>query len=497
MRKSSLVLVRNTLFYTVAALIPKLAGVVLMPIYANCMTPEDFGITGAMASLTLLLEVTLTLSLGRGIFRLYWDQQTESDRRRYLGTIAAFIVGFGGLATLLLTTLAAPALHLFFPSIPFRPYYVLTVVTAYLTMMSQQPLNVARLHQRADLCVWASLLDLVIRTVAIIVCVVRYRMGAYGMVLGLFLAALLQTPVYAFFNLTAIRAGLSLRMLWVSLQFCLPMIPSLATMSLASTVNRSFLDRYSGLAAIGLFTIANRLTSLTQLVVQSLQQAYQPLFYELAAMPDEGSARPQIHRGHALYLFASLACLAITALLLPAYVALFFKPKYAVAQAIVPVMTVRYLAAVPSKLLNFSIYMRKKSFLVAGYDMATAVLNVALNYWMVPHFGLQGACWATSLAFLLPIPWKYRLSNQCYPLGFPWQPVLGCYVLTGVVFAVLGLFSGTLDGEAFLLRAVLLALLLWVYALAFLRTIGAAGSYSALKGLLGGLRNPRALFRSA
>lgn len=150
---------------------------------------------------------------------------------------------------------------------------------------------------------------------------------------------------------------------------------------------------------IGSYTVATRLVNLAVFVIVPVNAAFAPLF-----------AR-QLHLGETPGLGAtySAATTWITRLALPAFVALLifpadllhlFGPGFATARNVTVILClgqfVNALTGPAGTLLNMSGRVRANM----ANNVATLVLNVGLNLWLIPSHGIEGAAiaWSASLA---------------------------------------------------------------------------------------------------
>ncbi len=77
---------------------------------------------------------------------------------------------------------------------------------------------------------------------------------------------------------------------------------------------------------------------------------------------------------------------------------------------------------------------------IAPSAMAAA-LNVGLNLWWIPHYGIQGAASATLLAYTLALAITILLSRQLFPTPLPWRDTLRVGGSAGVTLILLGLID--------------------------------------------------------
>jgi O-antigen/teichoic acid export membrane protein len=78
----------------------------------------------------------------------------------------------------------------------------------------------------------------------------------------------------------------------------------------------------------------------------------------------------------------------------------------------------------------------RRTKVLAVLAVTAAIVNIALNFALIPPFGMVGAAAATAIAFLVLAALHYRVAQMYYPT--PYEPAK---VLTAVALAT---FFGTL-----------------------------------------------------
>jgi len=68
---------------------------------------------------------------------------------------------------------------------------------------------------------------------------------------------------------------------------------------------------------------------------------------------------------------------------------------------------------------------------------AAAALNIGLNLWLIPHYGILASAWATVAGYALMALMGASISRKLYPLPIQWTRVFGAF-LAGVLFFLLG-----------------------------------------------------------
>jgi O-antigen/teichoic acid export membrane protein len=396
------------------------------------LTPADYGIVNAVGLLGSISIILFSLAIDRSICRLYWDHKTDEARAQYLGSVTLPLWGISSVMLLLLLFPLRGVVSLAFKSIPFFPYYVLAIITAYLQVFGLIPKAVLRVRQRARTFLWFSLVEFLITTVCVIWFILIRREGAAGMLKGLLAGPLVLAPFYIIYSFKIMHPALSLHVLRQSLRFSLPMIPVLLCSWVLSITDRIFIERYFSLSDVGIYSLGYRIAGLALVVCGAFDQAYNPLFYELASSEDQAAAKTKLFKyNNAYVLFLLFICFTIS-FFSREVVGLFLDARYREAYKIVPIISLAYFISLTSGLLNLSVYQAKSSLPMMWVQIGAALVNGGLNALMVPRFGAYGAAWATVFSFCVMFAVAYPMAKRRYFIPFNW-PVL----LTGTGAAVL------------------------------------------------------------
>jgi O-antigen/teichoic acid export membrane protein len=65
-----------------------------------------------------------------------------------------------------------------------------------------------------------------------------------------------------------------------------------------------------------------------------------------------------------------------------------------------------------------------------------ALLNVGLNFWLIPAYGMVGAAWATLAAYVLLMVVRTWNAQHVYPVPYQWRRVAALLVVAGALTAV-------------------------------------------------------------
>ena len=420
--------------YTVGEVLRSSLSFLLLPIYTRLLTPADYAILGVMSPVFSLLSITMALGMPAALLRFYFDYKgDEAMLRRYIGTVTVFGIGCGLLGSVGLTLLGPAIFGRLLPNTPFNPYVLITVWNAGLSVVSVLVLQLFRARQQAKYFVTFSLVDFSLTTALIILLVVGLRLGALGSLWGQLLAAVVMAAPALWVLAKAGGLGFSWRLLRPSLAFGLPLLPFLLGTWALNVSDRIVLDGLVSREALGLYTLGYQFGVLLNIIAMALNNAWQPFFYQNAA---EGGNDAMIGT-FITYQVALMTLLALAvALLAPEVIRIMAAPAYWTAAAIVPWIAAGYVARYLYFFPVNSLLFKKRPGWIAALTILAAALNIGLNLWLVPRFGITAAAINTLLAFVVLFVLVYMAGQRVFPVAYEWGRLLRLFALALALFAV-------------------------------------------------------------
>jgi O-antigen/teichoic acid export membrane protein len=107
--------------------------------------------------------------------------------------------------------------------------------------------------------------------------------------------------------------------------------------------------------------------------------------------------------------------------------------------------------------VNQIFYTRQTKY-IPVVTVASAGLNILLNYLWIPRFGMFGAAWATLTAYAFQSAFMFVLAHRLYPIRYEYFRIGKLFLITGAVYAFSTMFSFDRILFDFLIKALLLLL---------------------------------------
>ena len=381
----------NTGILTVGKLCTQFVSFLLLPLYTALLSPEEYGTVDLIVSYITLLLPLVCWQFDMGIFRFMLDCRGDQAKIKTLFSSVAIVNIMQSAGFLVLFALLGKYIS--------SDYVWYLVVGIALNVFSGLLMQFARgigkmIHYSIGSFVSAT--GTIVLNVIFLVCL---KMGAHGMLLAT-LGGILANCVYLFFALRVWRY-FSIRnydgaVVRAVAKYSLPMVPGQLSGLVLSTSNRTIISWLLGVGANGVFTIANKFSSLMHTAYGFFATAW----VETVSVHFEDEDRDAFISDMmetALALFVSV-CVGIIAVM-PIAFPIMVDGEYAQAYGHIPILLIGIIFRVLMGLYSAIYIALKKSREIAKTTIIGAVINVALHFALIQFLGLYAASIATMVSF--------------------------------------------------------------------------------------------------
>lgn len=277
---------RDTVIYGLGSLIPKAAGIILVPIYTRFLLPADYGLISLATMITAMTNNVMLLGQ-QGSLTLYLRQVENEGKQDEAKSLIFSSVTFVLLAGLVLLALLLGVGRTLTPVLVNQPAFTfnfmrIAVVTAFLSLPLGLIQAVNRSRGQAKTHTLMQVLAFVLNTGITIYFVVALRQGAFGSLKGNLGAALLLAPVGLFLLARNMRFRFSAEWLRKSLAFGLPLVPHYFAGWMLTFSDRWIIGQFRSLKEVGLYSLAYNVALVLNMVVMAVNTAWGPIYYDLA-----------------------------------------------------------------------------------------------------------------------------------------------------------------------------------------------------------------------
>jgi O-antigen/teichoic acid export membrane protein len=442
---------KNIGLYTFANLLKAVIGFLLVPLYTYYLTPNDFGIVSVVSSLIGFFSIFYSLSLSSSIIR-FFKEYSKTDVVKYISTIISFLLIFNVILTILLIVFKDLVIAPFIEGINFYPYIFVGLLTITLTpiFIITQTINQA-LHNAKKYSI-INLIQYALNILMVLVSVMYFRMGAFGVLLS----QLLSTFVFFCYSFIILfreyKFSIDRGILKNSLNYSLPLVPHSLSGWTLDLIDRVLLNNLKSTADVGIYNVGYKLGSILDFFISSVHLTMSPWFMENVA--EEKGKKLIIRISEFLIYVYSFIALCICFFSKELFAILLSK-EFRDANVILPYITFSYVIIGAYYFFGYPLfYDTKRTKLINIATFVSAALNVVLNLFLIPKYGMIGASAATLLSFFVSSLITLILSNKAKLIRYNYESM---YLAIALSFS-LALFVTNLN-SAITLNTILLKLL--------------------------------------
>lgn len=440
-------LVKNISIYSIGQILPKAAGFILLPIYTRYLAPSDYGIVASMAVLQTILAVFFTLCLERSVMRLYWDYKTEDEKKDFFGTITISIAVISSIILSLLFFFDR-YVGLIYKSIDFYPFYAYAILSCFLGVFSLVPKKYLMLKEKPGLFITLSLIQFIFTAIFILWFVIVKQEGAIGYLKGVLFSRLITLPIFILISLKTSHLKFKYSIFRSGVSFSIPIIPAIMTAWVLNLSDRVFIERYFTFADVGVYSLGYNIAGLVVLFAGSFGLAYGPVFFKLANSDNQEIARKSLSKYNHIYLIMVIFICFIISFFSKEGTFLLFDEKYRDVCLFIPLISFSYLFSLARGITSRFFQQSKKMKENMYIAISAAIMNIILNFLLIPRFGVFGAAYATiiSMAILFFISYLFT-KKYCYFIPFEWRKLA---LIFFPLFAIALLFQYGLNIDIYL-----------------------------------------------
>jgi len=472
-------LILNSIIYSLNGVLIKCFSFFLLPIYTAYLTTADYGVMNLSSSFLNTLGFIVTFSLFSAIMRFYVDLKDDAEKlKRFYGTLILFVFASSVVWTLLFILLRNPLSKYVFSGIDFFPVVFVSVLTIMFYCQHQVYDNILKSQQKAFKSSVLSLCYFLVTISLNILFVVKYRMGAFGVVTATFISSELYT-LFFIIDVTrqkSVKWCIDLPLLKKALKYSIPIIPHNLSSRIAVLVSQVLIGGTSTLSSLGIYSIAAQFGSISDVVQSYVNQAYGPWLYEKLHEKKDNYKSEIRELVKMLSMVIAFFMLGIT-LFAEEYVLLFLHESYVGACKYIPFTVLVYVIKIPYYFfINVLFYYKKASRMIFVSTLSSSFINLLLSSILIPKYSVAGSLFADCISMIITVSIVICISTRFESTGVQLRDLIKAIVIYAV-FAVIGMlpsiltFNGTFRVYIFIYKVIVILIYLAVLVIMYHKQI--------------------------
>lgn len=430
-------LVRGSLIYGIGGMLQRFMGLLLLPFFTQVLTPQDYGVVALVSLIGVAMSGLFTLGTGNSMGVLYFREMDIAKRPTIIWS-NVMLLTVNAVFWYSIVFVSAPMLsELMFQSDRYANLIRLALLGSVFSTIADPWLAYLRMEEKAKRYVVITLISSLLTIGLSIWFVLVQGIGVTGVVLAATLAQGIMLVVNWLMigRLLPLQINLGLFAPLVRIGF--PSIFGLFAFLLVDYADRQMIERLVSLDALGVYSVGYSFGMVMSIAMGAFATAWPPFFMSYLNKPDE--ARIVFSRVLTYYLIGFGALVVLFFFAAKPITLLMTAPAFHEAHLVVGLVAAGFMLKGCYLIVLPGIYFAEKLHKQSVVEWIAAIVNIGLNLWLIPRFGILGAAIATFISYLtLPIL-AWLVARHYLVVEYDWQRLVK--IALAVLLACVLLYS--------------------------------------------------------
>lgn len=384
--------------YAVCSVLQKCVSFITLPLFTRMLTTEQYGQYTIYSSWSGILTIFLTLNLAYGSFQTAMVK-FENQRERYISAIQGICILLCCLFLILYYPIRGVWNKLF--ELPTALVFLM-VAEIFFTTATQLWMGKKRFEFKYKSVVLVTLLTSIVSPIVAFIFVRLVNEKGYARILGYAIINILIGAVLFTYNGQKGKKLYDKKFWKYAVGFNVPLLAYYLTQVVFNQSDRIMISHLTGTSDAAMYGVAYNLATVLTFVLNAINASYVPWLYE-KIKDKKCSENKKTSLVIAVLMGLMILCVVWYA---PEIIVIMAGEQYKAAIYVVaPVAMSLFLLFYCQLFINVEFYYEEKKMLVYGSILA-ALLNIVLNYWLIPICGFVAAGYTTLVSYIV-----FAISN--------------------------------------------------------------------------------------
>jgi len=443
LQKEIINLSKNTLIYGLGHILARIVTFLLLPLYTNVFTPDEYGIISLAYVIMGFMSVVMHYGLDAALMKRYVQSDLIKKTVYFSSAWVSFFVtsiSFGLIITLLRKFISPILLGVNDDRLILLVGWIIA-----LDVMWSIPQLIFRAEEKPLAYIALSMTNVIGSLILNILFVLQFKMGVYGVLLSNFIISTILFISTIPFIYSRINFKKSSIYSWTKMmKFGLPLLPSGIFAMMMELADRYILKEMTDLYTVGIYSSGYKLGMLMMLIVMGFNMAWQPFFLKIG----ENDKYKPLYARINTYVFALLGFIWVILLLWVDNIVRMkfgsislFGEQYWTSALIAPWVSLGYVFYGLYLLQLPGVFHQEKSLWIAISRAIGAISNIIFNIYLIPKYGGQGAAIATCISFIIMFIVMFIINIRLFPILYEWARIIRIIFTMGIIFILYSISS--------------------------------------------------------
>ncbi|MEW6380234.1 MAG: polysaccharide biosynthesis C-terminal domain-containing protein [bacterium] len=444
MRQSTKSTFSDLIRYIPSVVIPSFLGFIGVTLYTRLLSPDEYGLYSLIFTTVIFVETFSFSWLDQSSLRYYERYKKDNVQTYFSSCLSGFLSIASGVSIAWLVILRVFANYF---DLRFWKLLFLGPVVIFFDSGSNLMYTLLRAQRESLRYSFQKSIDALIRLLCGVGLIYFFGFGAEGILLGI-------TAAGAFvFTIELFRLSKSWR---PHLRYCnrdilksfalygLPIVGFAGGNIILSSSDRYFINFFHGPSAVGVYSAGYRFTETSVfLFISFLMLASFPVLIKTFEQEGELETKALMKDLLSCFLVLMLPIVFGISTLSRDIVKVVMGGKYLDAYLIIPWVSAGIFFEGLGLYFNKSFELKEKNLKLLYLLIVASLVNILLNFLLIPSLGNKGAGVATCAAYFVSLLLSVKFGRKLIAWEFPWgigsRAIIACCIMSLVIYFLPGL----------------------------------------------------------
>ena len=406
----------HSALYACAVALPKLFGLITVPIYTRVFAPQQYGALDLVLTTIALASALGMLCIEHAVWRFFSDYRKKEALVPFVSTCMWTVLSSSLVLALLITVWAGSLSRQVLGTEAFAAEFRFAAWNIPLFDLFILFSVMLRFQDRAARYVRVAFSQVAVGTAAIVVLVVYCGLGLRGVIAGQMIGMLVGVGLASWSLRRWLRGVFDWNMLRRVLAYSLPLLPGIGAQWVYLYAGRLALIHYRGAAELGVYAVALQIAAIMLFLDQAFQLAWEPYFWKVYEHP---GSEGMMHRAFRSSVAVPVGAAILVGLSAPEVLRLFTTPGYYRAADLIAIVALAFGFNLCRNIIGLGPTLSGKTIYANVPSYCGAAMYVALLCWLTPQAGALAVALAYALGTLCGIIIAWCITERLHPFHFP------------------------------------------------------------------------------
>lgn len=386
--------IKHISIYGILPIVGKFLNFLLVPIYAKCFTPDQYGLIDLFDAFVFFLLVVASFEIPVAMGRYFYDEATLEHRQKIVNTSLSLTVAVVAVIVAVAFVFKRASLMHFLGGEENADLFNIAIVWLISLTINTFLSFIPRYDDRPKTYVTVGVISIAIKILFSILFVVVLKIGLRGVLYGYVCGNVASVLMYSWVSRHYFKLVFSWKYAGKMLLYSLPLLLGSVILEVWKPWLRHLITLYFPLAVVGLYAFAIRLTSVNMIVHGAFKIAWKPLLFEKKAEFVKGDTMKRIS-----------GLVALASILLGCMIACFAKEAtiiigsrdYIDAVHLIGLLAISGVIQMMCELRGFGPYIDDRTWVVTIANMLAIAAATAFMMFIKDSAGIYGIGYACIL----------------------------------------------------------------------------------------------------